>query len=381
MTISFRRTHPVAAGLVAALALAACGQNGPAAGSAASQASATATTQPVRALQACFGTAPAGWAGSQRASFPTTRFDPQAIAASGDRAYGSYLMTAGEKGVAAVDLTSGALNRLVTVPAGSAGVGALAAAPPWLAWVQAAGQGTFGPWTLEVRNLDTGEQTTVASGPAGVPHPEALAMRGADLAWTQRTSPDLTVRAAEVHVIDLAAHRQSVLDPGAAGPPVFAGPYLVWTHASADGMPVLQAVAAETLLPAALPEPLRAQTGISELAGSAAYLVWDTDNKHGTAWRIDRDQLTTFTVDGQHQLQFFSVAGHFLLWYTPHPSGVVMDLDTGGGYDMPGLLAGSEGAIVQAAPLGASNPKSGAPGTTLLALATPSLPAIPGCRR
>ncbi|HKF78566.1 MAG TPA: hypothetical protein VKF59_20660, partial [Candidatus Dormibacteraeota bacterium] len=171
------------------------------------------------------------------------------------------------------------------------------------------------------------------------------------------------------------------LDPGAAGPPVFAGPYLVWTHASADGRPVLQAAAAETLLPAALPERLRAQTGILALAGSAAYLVWDTDTQHGTAWRIDRDQLITFTVDTRHQLQFFSVAGHFLLWYTAGVSGLVMDLGTGGGYEMPGLLAGSEGAIVQAAPLGASSPKSGAPGTTLLVLATPSLPAIPGCRR
>jgi hypothetical protein len=58
-----------------------------------------------------------------------------------------------------------------------------------------------------------------------------------------------------------------------------------------------------------------------------------------------------------------------------------MDLDTGGGYEMPGLLAGSEAAVVRAEPLGASNPKSGAPGTTVLVLPAARVPAIPGCGR
>jgi hypothetical protein len=371
----------VVAGLAAALALAACAQNGPVAGAASPRANATATPQSVRAFQACFSTAPAGWAGAPRASLPATQFDPQAVAASGDRAYGFYQTTSGEKGIAGVDLTSGALTRLATLPAGSAGVGTLAAAPPWVAWVQATGPNSFGPWTLEARNVDTGERMTVASGTNGLPEPEALALRGAALAWAQRTSADLTTRAAEVRVIDLAAHRQLVLDSGGVGPLVFAGPYLVWTHAGADGQAVLQAVDAGTLLPAALPARLRARTGITELAGSAAYLVWDTDGHHGTAWHIDRDQLTDFTVDDPHILQFFTAAGHFLLWYTSHPSGLVMDLDTGGGYETPGSLAGSEAAIVRAAPLGASSPKSGAAGTTVTVLTTASAPAIPGCRQ
>lgn len=130
-----------------------------------------------------------------------------------------------------------------------------------------------------------------------------------------------------------------------------------------------------------LPERLRAQTGIFTLAGWAAYLVWDTDTQHGTAWRIDRDQLITFTVDTRHQLQFSSVAGHFLLWYAADFDGLAMDLGTGGGYEVPGLLAGSEAASVRAAPLGASSPKSGAVGTTVSVLATPNAPAIPGCAR
>jgi hypothetical protein len=369
----------VVAGLAAALALAACGQNGPMAGAASPRANATGTPQPARAFQACFSAAPAGWAGAPRASLPTTRFDPQAVAESGDRASGTYQTTSGEMGIAAVDLTSGALTRLATVPAGSAGVGTLAAATPWVAWVQATGPNSFGPWTLEARNADTGERMTVASGSNGLPEPGALALRGAALAWAQPTSADLTARAAEVRVIDLVAHRTSVLDSGRVGPPVFAGRYLVWAHAGTDGQAVLQAVDAGTLLPAALPARLRARTGINELAGSAAYLVWDTDVHHGTAWRIDRDQLTDFTVDEAHPLEFFTAAGHFLLWYSGNPSGLVMDLDTGGGYGLPGLLAGSEAAIVRGAPLGASNPKSGAAGTTVTVLATATAPAIPGC--
>jgi hypothetical protein len=66
--------------------------------------------------------------------------------------------------------------------------------------------------------------------------------------------------------------------------------------------------------------------------------------------------------------------------YAVNSSGLVMDLDTGGGYAMPGFFVGSEAAIVGVAPLGASNPKSGAAGTTVTVLATASAPAIPGCR-
>lgn len=379
MTITLRRLHPVAAGLVAALALAGCAQTGPAASSASPTPGLTAPPQSVRALQTCFGAATAGWSGAQRASLPTTQLGAQVVAPSGDRAYGSYQTTAGERGIAAVDLSSGALTRLVAAPGGP-----LAAAPPWLAWVEPTGQINPGPWALRARNLDTGEQLTLATsrlanGNDGLPKPGGLALHGTELAWVQATSIDLTARADELRVYDLATHKQSVLDTGVLAAPVLAGPYLVWTHGGGDG-PVLQAVAASTLLPAALPARLRAQTGVGELAGSPAYLFWDTDAHHGTAWRIDRDRLTTYTVDEPHRLQFFTVAGHFLLWDVGTPAAIVMDLDTGGGYVMPSNgLAGSEAAIVRTGPLGPSNPKSGSAGTTVSVLTTSSAPAIPGC--
>jgi len=377
MTISLRRSHPPVAGLV----LAACGQNGPGSGAPSPRPTTTpsAPAQAVRALQACFGPAPAGWAGAARASLPTTQFEPAAVTAAADRVYGPYQTAAGERGIASVDLGSGALTRIFSDPAGAGYTGAVSASPPWVAWVRATGMNGFGPWTLEARDLDTGERLTVATGTAGLPNPGTPAMRGTELAWVQPTSVDLTARAAELRVVDLATRRQSTLDSGAVGPPVFAGPYLVWTRAGAGGQAMLQAVDAATLLPAALPERLRQQTGITALAGSATSLFWNTDAHHGTAWRMDRDQLTTFTVDEQHRLQYFGLAGHFLAWQSGRPAGLVMDLDTGGGYEMPGVLAGSDAAIVMAVPLGASNPKSGAPGSTVRVLA--GAPAIPGCGR
>lgn len=377
MKTTLRRSHPILAALAAALALAACGQTGT---GTSSTPRATATPQATRALQTCFGAAPAGWAGVQRAALPTTQFEPQVVAPSGDRVFGSYRTTAGEQGIASMDLTSGGLKPLVTSPAGTAGVLGLAVAPPWLAWVQGMGQQFFGPWVLHARNLDTGEELTPATGVAGIPVPGPF-LHGTELAWVQSTSVDLTAPAGELRVYDLAAHKQSILDSGVVGSPVLAGPYLVWTH-GAGGAAALQAVDASTLLPAALPARLRAQTGIRALAGSPDYLVWDTDRNHGAAWRFDRGQLTTYTVAEPYGLQFITVASHFLLWTIGSPPGsLVMDLHTGGGYLLPSVgLAGSEAAIVRTGPLGASNPKSGSPGNTVSVLATSSAPAIPGCR-
>src|SRR5262249_37480287 len=136
MTTSHRRFHTVVAGLAAVLALAACAQTGQPTARTSPAPGATATPQTTRDLQTCFGTAPAAWAGTQRASLPTTRFDPQVVAASGDRAYGGYQTVTGVRGIAALDLNSGALNPLVTSPVGTAGVLGFAVAPPWLAWVQ-----------------------------------------------------------------------------------------------------------------------------------------------------------------------------------------------------------------------------------------------------
>ena len=378
MKTTRRRSHPILVALAAALALAACGQTG---AGMSSTSRATATPQLTGALQTCFGAAPAGWAGVQRTTLPTTQFEPKVVAPSGDRVFGSYRTTAGEQGIASIDLTSGALTWLVPGLGGE-----LAAAPPWLAWVEPTGHVNPGPWALRARNLDTGEQLTLATsrlpnGTDGLPEPGGLALHGTVLAWAQPTSIDLRTPAAELRVYNLVAHKQSVLDTGVLGAPVLAGTYLVWTHGGADGAG-LQSVDASTLLPAALPARLRAQNGIRALAGSPDYLFWDTDRNHGAVWRVDRDQLTTFTIDEPRGLQFVSVAGHFLLWSIGSPPGsLVMDLDTGGGYLLPSaVLAGSNAAIVRTGPLGASNPKSGSAGTTVSVLATSTAPAIPGCR-
>ncbi|HSR26420.1 MAG TPA: hypothetical protein VLW53_22895, partial [Candidatus Eisenbacteria bacterium] len=131
MKTTLRRSHTILVALAAVLALAACGQTGV---GTSSTPRATATPKVTGALQTCFGAAPAGWAGVQRAALPTTQFEPQVVAPSGDRVFGSYRTTAGERGIASMDLTSGALTWLVPSLGGE-----LAAAPPWLAWVESTG--------------------------------------------------------------------------------------------------------------------------------------------------------------------------------------------------------------------------------------------------
>jgi hypothetical protein len=236
-----------------------------------------------------------------------------------------------------------------------------------------------GLWTLMARNLDTGEQLTVATPSAALGGPPtSLVVDAARVAWRQPTTTDPQTPAAEVRVYDLAARRQTVLDSGGVGAPVLAGRYLVWSRSGAG----LQAVDAATLQPASLPGRVRGQAPGTAIAGSPTELVWSTDEQHATAWRVDRDQLATYAIgDNRNRLQFLTVAGHFLIWFT----GVqfaVLDLDTGGGYDvpLPGAVLGSEAAIVLTTSPGGS-PKGPGQSTSVSVLPTASAPAIPACGR
>jgi hypothetical protein len=316
MTTSLRRSSHLVRGLLAALALAAaaCAQPGPAAGGTPPSASPAAPA--VRQLTTCFGAPPAGWAGTRRASMPTTQFFVSAVTPSGDRAYGLSRTSPAEQGIAAMDLATGALTHIVALPAGSSGLSSLAVAPPWLAWVQGGSPTNPGDWSILARNLDTGEQLTLATprladGSDGFGHVPDVAVAGGAVVWAQSTSRSGDAAGYEVRAYDLAARRQTVLDSGAVGSPVLAGRYLVWSHAADDGTTTLRAVDASTRQPADLPAAVRSQPAITSLAGAPGSLVWSTDGQHAFAWRVDRNRLATYTTDGsRHRLQFLTVAGH-----------------------------------------------------------------------
>src|SRR5947209_7461324 len=83
--------------------------------------------------------------------------------------------------------------------------------------------------------------------------------------------------------------------------------------------------------------------------------------------------------DNRNRPQFPTVAGHFLIWFTSVQF-AVLDLDTGGGHDvpLPGAVLGSEAAIVPTTSPGGS-PKGPGRRTSVSVLPTASAPAIPAC--
>jgi hypothetical protein len=363
MTIALRSTIC----LLAVLALAGCQAPAPVVAARTSTPSPSPTPATVREFTTCFTAAPATWAGARRASLPATRFGVVTVTPAGDRAYGYSFTAAGDQAITALDLHTGALTTIIP----SADGPTLAVDPPWLAWVEAMSPENPGTWTLRARNLDTGQQLTLGGGDLHVPI--SVVVNAGRVAWAQ-FSPAGT---GQVLVYDLAARSQTVLDSGDVGGPVLAGRYLVWSRAGAG----LRAVDAATLRPVQLPDRVRGQPAVAYLAGSPDELVWSTDPQHAVAWRIDRDQLSTYAIRGvENGLQFLTVAGHFLIWSTVVQV-AVLDLDTGGGYDIAGSVAGSDVAIVRTEPLGTINGKLGAPGTTVSVLPTASAPAIPGCGR
>jgi hypothetical protein len=343
-----------------------------------------------RSLAVCFGPMPAGWAGTQRASFPTADFGLGAVAPAGDRAYGMYRTAAG-RSIAMLDLRTGALTPLADLPADSAGFSSMAADSRWLAWVQADSVSVPRAWTLHALDLQTGEQLTLATSelPDGTllfGQNPLLALRRGVLTWAQPTSTTGLLPTAEVRAYDLAARRQSVLDSGHVSSPVFAGPYLVWGRIGDDGGSTFRAVNAITRTPVELPEQVRSQPGIVYLAGSPSHLAWSTDFQHVVAWDLEDGALTTYTIaDTRNPLQFLTLAGHFLIWYTGFPS-AALDLDTGGAFDasiigglLAGQIAGSEATIVRTDPLSLPE-KGGIAGTAVSSLRTAAAPAIPGCQ-
>jgi len=331
---------------------------------------------PPRALATCFTSPPSAWAGTPRGSFPRNGYLQGVVTPAGDRLF-APIVTQTSARITSLDLATGAFTTIVTLPP-PAFPAWLAADPPWVAWVQIGSATSFNDASVIALNTDTAEQVTlVAPSPrSGLP---TLLVRQGRVVWVQPTREVVhggrRIATGEVRVYDLAAHRQFVLDRAGVGPPVFAGRYLLWGNLADSGTVVLRAADARTLRPVELPVKLPALHPGTDVAGSSNYLVWTTDQAHAVAWRIDRNQLTSYRVDGDHLFQLLAPVGHFVFWFTTDKF-TVLDLESGGGYDLDGQVMASETAIMRAP---ARLPVTENASTVVSVLPTTSAPGIPAC--
>jgi hypothetical protein len=300
----------------------------------------------------CFGAVPADWSQRFRTRDLGMDFQLGAVAADGRAAFGRYRSAAGD-GVGAVDLASGALTKIAALPAGAAGVGAMAAAGPWVVWEQANSTADLGDWSVRAWSQQSSAVLDLAtSRPAGGGEvfgqaPLPVVAHGV-AAWAQPQPRQADFPEAQVLRYDLASRQAAVLDSGRVSGPVFAGQDLVWARIGADGSYALRAVDAATLRPVSLPERLRNPGRVGYLAGSDRYLAWTTSQQLHV-WRAGTGEYGDYTTDLRHPLQFLQLAGDFVLWYAGYPS-TALDLRTGRAFDVHGSLAGSDAAIVDSEP-------------------------------
>jgi hypothetical protein len=176
---------------------------------------------------------------------------------------------------------------------------------------------------------------------------------------------------AELRTVDLATRQETTLDTGRLSSPVFAGPYLIWAKVDGSSKYSLRAADAATLRPAELPQPLRQPGSVGYLGGSSGYLVWSShDSMTLGVWEFGARRRGSFTTDRSHAFQFLQVAGDLVHWYGGVTSSV-LDLRSGGAFDLAGTVAGSAEWIVTAAPLGAGKDR---PTTRVARIATRDAP-------
>jgi hypothetical protein len=230
-------------------------------------------------------------------------------------------------------------------------MGAMATAGPWVAWTQGESSTNMANWSVRLWNRDTGALTTVASSQQ--PDGSFLAgqqplpvLRDGLLAWSQPTAQRAGVNESEVRVLELASGRVSSVASGRVSNPVFAGSWLVWGRRALGGTYSLEAVEAMTREPVELPPALRDPGSISYLAGSSRYLAWSAEGLlQLTVWDLATSRSRRYDApDIKHYLQFLQLAGHYLFWYGGITSSI-LDLDTGGAFDVIGSVGGSEDRI------------------------------------
>jgi hypothetical protein len=348
----------------------------------------SATSAAVRPVSICVSKRPTGWQGlfaTRSFALPTTQFLADAASPDGDSVFGFY-RNATQQGIAQVSLDTGQLQTVDQLAPDAAGIIGMAYDPPWLAWAQGDAQENIDDWSVHARNLATGEHLDLATSrlPDGsvVFGQLPLPVVGHGLiGWAQPLDKSSgTPVTADLRIYRLSTHQMTTLATGRLSSPVFAGPDLVWGQLDADGRTTLRAVDAESLQPASLPDVVARPGPALYLAGSADQLVWSASNSDLETWNFGAAGLKayTYTADISHPFQFLSLVDHFLLWYTGHGS-TLLDLDTGRGVDVDGMLAGAGRYVVASEPIGKPAAKNGLVGTTVTRLDVTSNSRIDDC--
>ena len=306
----------------------------------------------------CVGQEPSQWSSdfqTRTELMPDgTYFGPNVVAADGRAVYGLF-NTVDVMGLGRVDMQTGALTRLVTLPPDAGGISSMALDAPWLAWTQQNSNTDPGDWTVLARNLETNETTAVANsrqtdGSFLFGQFPLVSLRKTALAFALPTTKQGEVPQAAVHVFDLGAKRDKTIATGRVSSPVYAGSLLLWGRRDDAGKYSFEAADADTLATATVPSPLRDPGTIVYLAGSSRWFAWTTETLRTlNVWRIGAPSTTDYSADDMHLLQFLQLAGDFVLWYSGTTS-TAMDLTTGNAFDAPGL-AGNDAYVVKAEPV------------------------------
>jgi hypothetical protein len=340
----------------------------------ASTAASTTSTDPAAA---CFEAIPKDWA---------TRFGVRQVssavafgvgAAAEGLAFGQYRKGQAQ-GIGEIDLGTGQFGAISTYAGGVSGMGTISVDLPWVVWEQADSTSDPSRWSVRAWNRDTRTSQVLATSdlPDGrrvtgqQPMP---AVRGGVAAWAQPVSGSGETPVAEIWLVDLKTGHRSILASGQVSSPVYAGSYLLWAHATADGQG-FAAANASTRRPAVLPAQLRAPGTVGQLAGSARYLVWSSgDSTTLTVVALDNGEVRRYhSGDGRHYFQYMQLVGRVLTWFSSANSSI-MDLGTGSAFDLPGTVAVGPEWIVSAQLNG------GGGSTRLSSVPVTAPPPIPPC--
>ncbi len=292
--------------------------------------------------------------------------------------------------IAQVDFATGQLSRIAPLPAGAAGVGAMAAALPWVVWQEGDSQYQQSDWSIHAWNQLTGQTETLATSRSGAGgfatgQPPAPVVWSGLASWAQ----PMTGGNYDLELVALSGGSMRTLASGKLSSPVIAGPYLIWAEQSSTGKTYFHAIYTSTLKPAPLPSALRGPQSVQYLAGSGRYLAWSNTTLNTLmVWRVGSAHYVEFapTVPnyGAPNFQFLQIAGPYVLWYGGYAP-LAIDIRTGRGFVVPqGLaaLVGDDSWLVGGGPVSALPSSKSAPGLLMLRLvrvATASVPAIPGC--
>ena len=305
-------------------------------------------------------------------------FGPSAVDDAGRVAYG-FFQSASRQGIGAVDLTNGKMSIVSLMSPSESGAVWMNYADGWLVWAQGESHTVLGDWTIQIWNSQTHERRQIASSRLA----DGTYLTGqlvfpivghGYVAWNQPVS----TTSADVRVYRFATATVTTLDSGHVSSPVFTGNYLAWGKkaAAAGSQADFRFADATTLEPVVGPAELRRPYPATYLAGSPEYMLWiaipqalSRDNSMMWTDELGAGRVRAYDVQN-HYLQFPTIAGSYLVWFSTDKNSVV-DLRTASGFDipLPGSIAAAGDSLVVAK---LSSPSKASASSTTVSVVHPS---------